>query len=255
MSTEIAIQIDDLTTGYGEKTVHEHLNLSVYRGEVLALVGGSGCGKTTLLRAILNLIKPMAGSIQVFGESFSHQPLENELSILKRWGVLFQTGALFSGLTVLDNTCFPLRELTDLPESLIQEIAMLKISMAEFPLDSVYKYPSELSGGMLKRAALARAIVMDPKILFLDEPTAGLDPNAASKLDDLINRLQKSLHLTILVVTHDLDTLWRVADRVAFLGDKRVLAVDSMQALLRHSAPLIVEYFSNSRADAYRELA
>lgn len=255
MSEDIAIQINDLTTGYGEQTVHEHLNLSVYRGEVLALVGGSGCGKTTLLRAILHLINPMAGSIQILGESFGHQPLEDELSILKRWGVLFQTGALFSGLTVLDNTCFPLRELTDLPESLIREIAMLKISMAEFPLDSVYKYPSELSGGMLKRAALARAIVMDPKILFLDEPTAGLDPNAASKLDDLINRLQKSLHLTILVVTHDLDTLWRVADRVAFLGDKRVVAVDTMQALLRHTNPLIVEYFSNSRADAYRELA
>lgn len=244
-----AIEIQGLATSYNDDGfIHEDLDLTINQGEIVALVGGSGCGKTTLLRAILQLLRPQAGTIKVFGEALDYDHLESELSTLRRWGVLFQQGALFSAFTVLQNVCFPLKELTDLPDKLIEEIAILKINMAEFPMDSIHKYPSELSGGMLKRAALARAICMDPDILFLDEPTAGLDPNAASRLDALVKDLQQSLQLTIVLVTHDLDTLWSVTDRVAFLGEKRVLAMEGIRQLIHNDNPLIVEYFNNPRA-------
>lgn len=250
MNEPAAIEIKQLVTAYGDDIIHDGLDMSIRQGEVVAIVGGSGCGKTTLLRAILRLLPIRSGSIRVLGEDITHASMESEVSVLKRWGVLFQTGALFSAYTVLQNVCFPLVELTKLPQHLIEEIAMVKISMAQFPLDAVHKFPSELSGGMLKRAALARAIVMDPDILFLDEPTAGLDPNSASRLDDLVKNLQESLNLTIVIVTHDLDTLWRVTDRVAFLGEKKALAVESMQALVNNTHPEIVNYFNNPRARA-----
>jgi len=253
MTKKVAIEVENLSTGYDDTLIHEHLNLTVYEGEVLAIVGGSGCGKTTLFRALLHLLPPRAGRITVLGDLLSDNLLDAPRDLFRRWGVLFQTGALLSGLTVLENTSFPLKELTTLSPHLIEEIAYLKLSMSEFPLDSVHKYPSELSGGMLKRAALARAIVMDPELLFLDEPTSGLDPNAASKLDKLINHLQKSLKLTILVVSHDLDTLWQVADRVAFLGDKKVLAVEPMNTLIHHTHPLIKDYFTNARGKTHRQ--
>ncbi len=248
--TQAAIEIKQLVTGYDDELIHDGLDMTIYKGEVIAIVGGSGCGKTTLLRAILRLLPVQSGSINVLGEDITHATLENDVTVLKRWGVLFQTGAMFSAYTVLQNVCFPLLELTHLPPKLIEEIAMVKISMAQFPLEAIHKFPSELSGGMLKRAALARAIVMDPDILFLDEPTAGLDPSSASRLDDLVKSLQESLNLTIVIVTHDLDTLWRVTDRVAFLGEKKALAVESMQALVNNTHPEIVNYFNNPRAKA-----
>lgn len=247
MENAPAIEIRDLKNQFGDHVIHQDLNLTIERGEILGIVGGSGCGKTTLLRAILLLLRPTAGSIKVFGQEILKGGAQADL-IRKKWGVLFQEGALFSSLTVLENVCFPLREFTQLDKSLIEEIALLKISLSQFPLESVHKYPSELSGGMLKRAALARAIALDPELLFLDEPTAGLDPESAGALDKLIADLQLLLGLTIVVVTHDLDTLWQVTNRVAFLGNKKVIEVAPISELIHSSDPQIQAYFSGPRA-------
>ena len=247
MNEELMIEVNNLRSCFGSTVIHEDLDLSVKRQEVLALVGGSGAGKTTLIRQILTLLQPAAGSIKVFGENIHKCSSKEQLKVKHRWGVMFQQGALFSALTVLENTCFPLQEFTHLSDAVIEELAMLKISMAKFPLEAVNKYPSELSGGMLKRAALARAIVMDPELLFLDEPTSGLDPNSAAALDELILSLKNTLGLTVVVITHDLDSLWKVADRVAFLGEKKVIAVGTMPELLRSTHPLLVDYFQGPR--------
>lgn len=252
MMNQAVIQIHDLTTQYGDTIIHEHLDLTIERGEVLGIVGGSGCGKTTLLRAILLLLRPTHGSITVLGEDILQQNAK-ACQIRKRWGVLFQQGALFSSLTVLENVSFPLREFTTLNPKLIKEIALLKMSLAQFPVKSAYKYPAELSGGMLKRAALARAIALDPELLFLDEPTAGLDPQSAGALDKLISDLQASLGLTIVVVTHDLDTLWQVTNRVAFLAEKKVLEVAPMSQLTQSTKPAIQAYFTGPRARAAQQ--
>ena len=244
------IEINNLSSVFGKKIVHQDLNLSIKRGEVLGLVGGSGSGKTTLLREVIMLNKPTSGEIKVFGQILAKTNAAQQLALRQRWGMMFQQGALFTSLTVLENVCFPLKEFTDLSDALIQEVGLYKLSMANFPLESVNCYPSELSGGMVKRAALARAIVQDAEILFLDEPTAGLDPESAAALDSLILSLKHSLELTIVIVTHDLDTLWRVTDRVAFLGEKKVLAVDNMHNLSNHEHPMLKAYFSGPRGRA-----
>lgn len=244
------IEIKNLTTRFGNDIVHKHLDLDIKQGEILAIVGGSGSGKTTLLREILMLHRPSRGSINIFGKDILQASPSVCMSIRKRWGVMFQQGALFTSLTVLENTCFPLREFTHLTPKMREEVAQIKLSMAKFPLDSMLKYPAELSGGMLKRAALARAIALDPELLFLDEPTSGLDPLSAGAFDQLVLNLQSSLGLTVIMVTHDMDTLWQIADRVAFLGKKKVLALGNMKELIQIDDPLVREYFQGPRARA-----
>ncbi len=244
------IEVKDVKTYLGGCWVHQGINLTVYRGEVLAIVGGSGSGKTTLLREMLALTKPTSGSICIFGHELTTASAMTLLEIQRRWGVLFQQIALFSSLTLLENVSFPLRELTALDEQMIKEIALLKIMMAGLSSDTAVKYPAELSGGMQKRAGVARAIVMDPELLFLDEPTSGLDPETADGFDDLILNLQSTMGLTIVMVTHDVDSLWKVADRVAFLGDGVVLCVDTMAELVKNPHPMIQRFFAGLRGRA-----
>lgn len=246
--THDIIDIHDLRSCYGTHVIHDHLNLQVKQGEILALVGGSGSGKTTLLRQMILLQQPSAGTIHLFNENATHCSAKKQMQLQRRCGVMFQGGALFSSLTVLENVCFPLKEFTRLSHAQIQNIAMVKIHLAQFPAEAVDKYPAELSGGMLKRAALARTIALDPDILFLDEPTAGLDPQSASALDQLVVQLKKLLHLTVVIVTHDLDTLIDVADRIAFIADKQVIAVGSWRYMQQQTHPEIQHYFHSARA-------
>jgi phospholipid/cholesterol/gamma-HCH transport system ATP-binding protein len=252
MEKEVAISVKGLQSQFGKQIIHKNLDLTIYKGEIIALVGGSGCGKTVLLKQLLGLLKPTHGEINILGIDIL-KPDADLRTLQRRWGVLFQQGAMFSSLTVLENVAFVLKELTTLPSDLIETISYMKMKMAQFPLDSAHKYPSELSGGMIKRAALARAIVMDPELLFLDEPTSGLDPVSAASLDSLVLNLQKSLGLTIVLVTHDPDTLWTAVDRVAFLGDKRVLAVKPIAELIKDPHPLIQEYFASARTERKEE--
>jgi phospholipid/cholesterol/gamma-HCH transport system ATP-binding protein len=256
MSTqaEIILEVTDLKIFLGGAWIHKGVNLQVRRGEILAIVGGSGTGKSVLLREILQLQQATSGSVKVFGQALEALTLDQFTALQQRWGVMFQQNALFSSLTVLQNTAFPLHEHTTLDEKTIQELALLKILSAGLPIEAAHKYPNELSGGMEKRAALARAIVLDPELLFLDEPTAGLDPLAAAALDELVLNLKNLLGLTIVMVTHDLDSLWRVADRVAFLGEGRVLAVEPLTELIANKHPLIQEYFSGARGRAVKEI-
>ncbi|MGE0681267.1 MAG: ABC transporter ATP-binding protein [Candidatus Binatia bacterium] len=250
---EPVIEISHVQTRFGSAVIHEDVNLTIYRGEILAIVGGSGSGKSTLLREIIMLHRPARGSIRVLGQEVVDANETDALELRRRWGVMFQYGALFSALTVAENVAVPLREHTDLSENLIQEIATLKIALARLPANAATKYPSELSGGMMKRAALARAIALDPEILFLDEPTAGLDPISAGALDELVEDLKELLGLTVVMVTHDLDSLWRVTDRVAVLGRGMVVGVGSMEELSHAEEPLIREYFSGPRGRAAQE--
>lgn len=248
------IAVKDLRVRLGGQWVHNGLNLSVKRGEILGIVGSSGSGKTTLLREMLLLQRPDAGSIRVFDEELTTAPPEKLLQIQRRWGVLFQQNALFSSLTVLENAAFPLKEHTTLDSETTQDLALLKILLVGLASEAAAKYPAELSGGMQKRAALARAIVLDPEILFLDEPTAGLDPDSASGLDELILDLQTTMGLTVIIVTHDLDTLWRVTNRVAFLAEGKVLCVDTMPNLVKNPHKLIQEFFNGPRGRVAKKL-
>lgn len=247
MIQEPIIEIKDVSVNLGDAWVHKNLNLSINRGEIIAIVGGSGSGKTTLLREILMLQRPSSGSIRVFDHELTKASPSVLLEVQKRWGVLFQQNALFSSLTVQENTAFPLHEHTKLDSKTINELAILKILLAGLPVEAAIKYPAELSGGMQKRAGIARAIVLDPELLFLDEPTAGLDPDSAGAFDELILGLQKTMGLTIVMVTHDLDSLWHVTNRVAFLGEGKVLCVDAMPALVKNPHPLIQAFFSGAR--------
>lgn len=244
------LEMRGVCTRFGSVSVHENLDLDVRRGEILALVGGSGSGKTTLLHEMIMLRQPSSGSIRLFGEEIVGARLELRERLRQRFGVLFQQGALFSALTVLQNVAVPLHEHTRLDDTFIDQIALLKIRQAGLPVDAALKYPSELSGGMIKRAALARAMALDPQLLFLDEPTAGLDPISASAFDELVLRLKQWLGLTVVMVTHDLDSLWRVADRVAVLGDRRVVAVAPMAELAQADHPAVRAYFEGPRARA-----
>jgi phospholipid/cholesterol/gamma-HCH transport system ATP-binding protein len=247
---ETIIRVNDLNTVLGGHTIHRNLNLEVHRGEVLGIVGGSGAGKSVLLRAIVGLIKPAAGSIEVFGHNLAQLSARDRRVYEMRWGVLFQDGALFSSLTVAQNVQVPLREHLQLSQGLMNEIAALKISMVGLPASSGVKFPGELSGGMRKRAGLARALALDPEIVFLDEPTAGLDPIGAAAFDDLILALQRRLGLTVFMVTHDLDSLHKICDRVAVLAEKKILLTGTMRDMLRHKHPWIREYFHGPRARA-----
>jgi phospholipid/cholesterol/gamma-HCH transport system ATP-binding protein len=241
------IAIRNLHTRFGRHVVHDGISLTIEKGEIFALVGGSGCGKSTLLRTILLLQKPVSGSIKVFDQEVLGLSDDQALPLRRRFGVMFERGALFSALTVTENVGMVLKEHTQLGKAFIDEIARLKIALTGLPSDAGSKYPSELSGGMRKRAALARAIALDPELLFLDEPTAGLDPLSASGIDDLVKRLRDALGLTIMLVTHDLDLLWRVADRVAVLGDGKILGVGTMTELSKMDHPVIRDYFYGPR--------
>jgi phospholipid/cholesterol/gamma-HCH transport system ATP-binding protein len=249
-ATRNIIEVRGLKTQFDAFVVHENLDLDVRTGEILGVVGGSGTGKSVLMRAIIGLKLPTEGAIKVFGEDFFAASAQRRLEIEQRWGVLFQGGALFSSLTVAQNVMAPIREHLAIPEPLAREIAAMKISMAGLPPDAGAKYPSELSGGMSKRAGLARALALDPELLFLDEPTAGLDPIGAAKFDELIVTLKKALGLTVFMVTHDLDTLHAACDRVAVLAEKRVIACGSINEVRRTGHPWIEEYFGGPRGRA-----
>jgi len=240
------IRIRGLKTRLGNRAIHRNLDLDVRRGEVLGVVGGSGTGKSVLLRVVVGLIPPHRGTIEVFGQDTSKLNDEGWRRLEARWGVLFQDGALFSSLTVAQNIQVPLREHLHLSQELMDEIAAMKVALVGLPADAGAKYPAELSGGMRKRAALARALALDPELLFLDEPTAGLDPIAAAAFDALIQDLQRSLGLTVFLVTHDLDTLITICDRIAVLVDKRI-KIGTMAELLQDDHPWIHAYFHGPR--------
>ena len=248
-SVDAAISIRGLRNQFGRQVIHDGLDLDVRRGEVLGVVGGSGTGKSVLLRTIVGLNRPTAGTIIVLGQDVGRLSEREWRKLQARWGVLFQSGALFSSLTVAQNIMAPLKEHTSLAPALIAELVALKIQMVGLPADAAGKFPSQLSGGMKKRAGLARALALDPEILFLDEPTAGLDPIGAAAFDDLILNLQQSLGLTVFMVTHDLDSLHAICDRIAVLVDKRV-KVGTMADHLKDDHPWIREYFHGPRARA-----
>jgi phospholipid/cholesterol/gamma-HCH transport system ATP-binding protein len=243
----IAIRVRDLVVGFGDKLIMDGLDLDVRQGEVLGFIGPSGAGKSVLTRTILGLIPKRSGEIEVFGQNLDELDQAGRREVEKRWGVLFQQGALFSALTVKQNIQAPMREYLKLSERLMDELAMLKIALVGLKSDAADKYPSELSGGMIKRAALARALALDPEIVFLDEPTAGLDPIGAGEFDDLIKTLQNTLGLTVFMVTHDLDSLYAICDRVAALGGKKVLAVGSIDELASNPDPWLQAYFHGER--------
>lgn len=244
MNTNL-IEIEGLKNYIGGQWVHNDLNLNIKKGEILAIIGGSGSGKTTLLRCILMLLKPTAGTIRVFNEDISTINEAEALAIRRRWGMLFQHSALFSSMTVLENIMFPMQEFTTLDNAFMKELAMLKLALVGLPNDAADKYPSELSGGMQRRAATARAIAMDPELLFLDEPTTGLDPVGARQFDELVVFLRDALHLTIVMVSHDVESLKRCTDRVAFIGEGKILSVEPFNTLRQNKHPLIADYFSH----------
>jgi phospholipid/cholesterol/gamma-HCH transport system ATP-binding protein len=250
-SDETVISVHGLKNSFGEQIVHDGLDLEVKRGEIFGVVGGSGTGKSVLMRSIIGLQIPDEGAITVFGEDTVGREETEATNIRKRWGVLFQGGALFSTLTVAENTQVPLREFyPELDEALLDQIAAYKVVMTGLPADAGPKFPAELSGGMRKRAGLARALALDPELLFLDEPTAGLDPIGAAAFDELIASLQKTMGLTVFLITHDLDTLYAICDRVAVLADQKVIAVGTIDELLALDHPWIQEYFRGPRGRA-----
>ena len=249
-STDSVIEMKDVSTRFGTHVVHAGLNLKVQRAEVFAVIGGSGSGKSTLLREMILLHRPDEGSIHVLGEDLNNLKEEEILDLRRRWGVMFQHGGLFGSLTVLENIGLPLREHTTLDDRLIDEIAAWKLAMTGLKPEVGEQYPSELSGGMLKRASLARALALDPELLFLDEPTAGLDPYSAHGVDELILKLRDLFGLTIVMITHDLDLLWQVADRVAVLADGSVQGIGAMTELARLEKPSIRQFFEGARGRA-----
>lgn len=249
-STTPMVEISDLTMRYGRRLIHGPLDLRVHRGEILAIVGGSGSGKTTLLREMALLQRPSSGTVRMFGADAAAMDEAQTLRARRHIGILFQNGALFGGMSVLENVGMPLREHTRLGRALIDEIACVKLALVGLTPDDGLLFPSQLSGGMRKRAALARAIAMDPDLLFLDEPTSGLDPLSADAFDELVLDLKAALDPTVVLVTHDLDTLWRVADRVVLLGEGRLLADGSMPELARSQDPAVLRFFQGTRGRA-----
>jgi len=247
---DLVIEVRGLRSQFGKHVVHDALDLEVHRGEIQGIVGGSGSGKSVLMNTILGLKNPDAGEVYIEGRSTVKMRRSDRERLEKRWGVLFQGGALFSSLTVAENVMAPLREHVKMPNSLMEEIAGLKIGLSGLPENAATKFPSELSGGMKKRAALARALALDPDLLFLDEPTAGLDPIGASQFDTLIKELSDTLGLTVIMITHDLDSLHAICDRVAVIAEKKVVANAPLDELARHPHPWIQEYFGGPRGRA-----
>ncbi len=251
---EFPIRVKGLKNAFGDQVVHEDLSLDVKKGEILGVVGGSGTGKSVLMRAIIGLQTPVEGEIEVLGRSITDAQDDDDIDIRSRWGVLFQGGALFSTLTVAENVEVPLKEFyPELSPDLMHEIARYKVVLSGLPEDATSKYPNELSGGMRKRAGLARALALDPELLFLDEPTAGLDPIGAAAFDELIVELQSTLDLTVFLITHDLDTLYEICDRVAVIADGKVIAVGTIPELLATDHDWIQEYFNGPRGRAAKD--
>lgn len=244
------IEVSDLTVGFGQRLIMDGLALEVRRGEILGVVGASGTGKSVLLRTIIGLVQQSKGSVRVFGHDMAELTPQRRRLIERRWGVLFQHGALFSSLTVKQNIQFPMREYLDLSETLLDEMAMVKLRLVGLQPEAAERFPSELSGGMIKRVALARALALDPEIVFLDEPTSGLDPIGAADFDELIATLQKTLGLTVFMVTHDLDSLAGICDRIAALGDGKVLHTGPLEEMKHQSHPWLQAYFNGPRARA-----
>jgi phospholipid/cholesterol/gamma-HCH transport system ATP-binding protein len=245
---DVVLSVRDVTVAFGENVVLEGLSLDVRRGEILGFVGASGAGKSVLLRTVLGLNKKRSGTIRLFGIDLDTATEAERMRLDMRVGVLFQHGALFSALTVMENIQVPMREYLDLPQALMDELALLKIELVGLPPDAARKYPSELSGGMIKRAALARALALDPEIVFLDEPTSGLDPIGAAEFDELVVKMRDTMGLTVYMVTHDLDSLFSTCDRVAVLGKKRVLVQGTIEDMLASEEPWVKSYFRGKRA-------
>ena len=247
-SREVILAVRGVTVGFGDRLILENLDLDVYRGEILGFVGASGTGKSVLMRTILGLNPRRAGRVEVFGQDLDEADAASRLAVERSWGVLFQHGALFSSLTVRQNIQVPMREHLKLSQTLMDDLARLKIGLVGLAPDAIDKYPSELSGGMIKRASLARALALDPAIVFLDEPTSGLDPIGAAEFDELIATLRETLGLTVFMVTHDLDSLVRVCDRIAVLGDRKVLVEGTLQTMRDFDHPWVQAYFRGVRA-------
>ncbi|MCB9998926.1 MAG: ATP-binding cassette domain-containing protein [Methylobacteriaceae bacterium] len=241
------IRVRDLVVAFGPKTIMRGLDLDVRRGEVLGFVGGSGQGKSVLTRTILGLVQKRSGKIEVFGKDLDKVDMDERRALERRYGVMFQQGALFSGLTVKQNVQAPMREHLHLSQRLMDELALLKIELVGLPRDAADKFPSQLSGGMIKRAALARALALDPELVFLDEPTSGLDPIGAAEFDDLIQTLQRTLGLTVFMVTHDLDSLYAICDRIAALAEGKVIAEGTIQTMLSSQHSWVKAYFRGKR--------
>jgi phospholipid/cholesterol/gamma-HCH transport system ATP-binding protein len=248
MTRETVLRLSGIETRYGARVVHAGIDLEVKRGEIFAIVGGSGSGKTTLLREMLLLRRPEAGHVEILGRRDVRAGSREEIGLRRRMGVLFQSGALFGGLSVLENVCLPLQEHTRLPGATIRQIATLKIALTGLPPESATLYPSELSGGMRKRAALARALALDPELLFLDEPGSGLDPLSARAIDELVIKLRDALGLTVIMVTHDLTTVQRTADRVILLGDGVILAEGTPLEVAASADPRTRRFFAAQTA-------
>jgi phospholipid/cholesterol/gamma-HCH transport system ATP-binding protein len=247
---DVAVRVRGLVNRFGSRTVHEGLDLDLRKGEILGVIGGSGTGKSVLLRSIVGLHTPNAGEIEVFGQTLRTLSRVERVRVERRWGVMFQDGALFSTMTVRENVMAAMVEHTKIPAALMRELADLKIRLAGLELEAALKRPADLSGGMRKRAALARALSLDPELLFLDEPTAGLDPISAARFDELVRSLSQALGLTIFLVTHDLDTLAATCDRVAVLSDGKVLAIGPLDEVRKNPNPWIQDYLSGPRGRA-----
>ncbi|HEX2379739.1 MAG TPA: ABC transporter ATP-binding protein [Methyloceanibacter sp.] len=247
MAPKPVIKVRDLVVGFGDQIVLDHLSLDVREGEILGVVGGSGAGKSVLLRTIIGLLPKRHGSIEVLGVDLDMATEGERRALERRWGVLFQQGALFSSLTVRENIQFPMRENLHISQRLMDEMALAKLEMVGLTREDANKYPAELSGGMTKRVALARALALDPEIVFLDEPTSGLDPISAGDFDELIRTLQQTLGLTVFMVTHDLESLYNASDRVAALADGKVVAEGPIETMLQSEHPWVRTYFQGKR--------
>ncbi len=241
------ISVKEVVTRFGDNLVHDHVSLSVGEGEIYGLLGGSGSGKSTLLREMIMLQRPESGQVRVLGHDLDRLSRRQAAWLRRQWGVLFQAGALYSSLTVAENVGIALKEYTRLPSSIIDDMVRMKIAMVGLPEHAARLYPAQLSGGMVKRASLARALAMDPRLLFLDEPTSGLDPIGAEAFDKLILELREMLKLTVVMVTHDLDSIWTIVDRLAVLGDRKVIAEGSLEQVMEQRHPVIRRFFFGER--------
>ena len=245
------IEVNNLVTHFGDKQIHDELDLIINKNEINAIIGGSGSGKTTLFKCILQLIQPTSGGISIFGKNTADLSQDEIFQIKKRWGVLFQNGALYSSLTIRENIYFPMKEFLSFTKSNLEELMYWRLEQVGLSPDVADKYPAELSGGMVKRAALARAIALEPELLFLDEPTSGLDPNSSERLEELILSLRDNLDLTVLMITHDLDTLWHITDRVAYISSGKVLSNSPISQLVELESTELRDYFSSKRAQIH----